>query len=774
MRRSLLRSPAAAAVVWACTVIWFAVSPAFLSLLGALEWRSLPFAEADRIVWVHGGFDLAPFLATTRRFQSVGSFEEGWLVVQGPRGNATAVGAVVEESFFDTVPLRPIQGRVFTPGRAAAEAGGAVLTRRLCRRLFGREIPPIGAALRVGDRPFALLAVVPDQPVFPPLAQIWVLAASGIRPDSSFSPRGSVDLGMVARLAAGTSVAVATTVTRQVAWDLEKRTNVLQGDVIGVEPLEELLRRRSIGERGILTVALAGLGVFLLLAYTSALAGFVVERRGEMAVRIALGASRLALVRLLVLQAVLVAVPGFVVGLPIAVYVLGKLSQLVPPVLAELIPPRLDAGSLVLAAGIWAAVVLTSALLVWGSAPQIGLTSLLVPDRTEAKRTRPQARVRLGLVCAALSLAVALGATAAVLRESLANRERIPLGFEPRNMASAVVRFAKPLTPEQLPPRLAQLRERLARVAGVAAVSFSDAIPLAAGSGSLQLTSADRSKFWMCQLQATHGDYLRAAGLRLLAGRDLDPLEEEKGAAVALLDQEGARKIFGPQTPLGQTLFFDEEPIEIVGVVPMSKNSAVEESHQPHLYVPLRFRYKERAPEALALLLRLTGPVEEEALVTALEGTGASLSQYRPLPAIVEAALAPGRLARDLATVQWAVTLALAAFATFGTFSWLLDVRAEELAVRLALGGTQGGIAWLILRSALGVTGTAVLTGLVLYLPLGQALRVLLFGVKALNPAALLESILLVGGVALGASGLATALGLRHLSLDLLKRTGQP
>ena len=743
-----------------------------MSLLGVLDWRSLPFADANRIVWVHGGYDMAPSLAATGKFQSVGSFEEGWFVVHGKRGSATAVGAAVAESFFDTVPLQPLWGRVFVPRGAASDTGGAVVTRRLCRRLFGRGTPPAGALLRVGDRPFVLLGVISDQPVFPPLAEIWVLASSGIRPDVSFLPPGSIQSGMVARLAPATSVEAATVITQQVAQEVAKQTHTEMGDVNGVTPLEQLFRWRHTGERGILRVALGGLGVFLLLACTSALAGFVVESRGEIAVRIALGASRLALVRLLVLQTVLVAIPGFVVGVPIAIYVLGRLSRLVPPVLAELIPPRLDAGSLSLAVGIWIFVVVASALLVWGSSPQIGLTSLLVPDRAEARRTRPQARVRLGLVCAALSLAVALGATAAVLRESLANRERIPLGFEPRNMVSAVVRFAKPVKPEQLSPILARLRERLASVSGVAAVAFSDAIPIAAGSGSVQLTSADYERYFLCQLQAIHGDYLRVAGLRLLAGRDLDPLEEE--TAVALLDEQGAREIFGSQTPLGQTLIYNEQPIEIVGVVTTSKNSAVEENHQPHLYLPLRFRTKERVPAALAVLIRRNGPVEEEALATALEGTGASLSQVRPLPAIVDTALAPGRLARDLATVQWAVTLALAAFAAFGTFSWLLDVRSEELAIRLALGGTKRGIAWLILRSALLLTGTAVLAGLAIYLPSGQALRVLLFGVKALDPAALLGSILAVGGVALAASGLAAAIGLRRLSLDLLKRAGQP
>jgi len=742
-----------------------AVAPALLALLGALGWQSLPFPGSERIVQVNAGLNLVPTLAASGRFQSISSFNSGWLAVESPRGTFTVGAAAVDAPFFHVFGIRPIAGRVFS---GPSDAGGAVLTESLSRRLFGSAPPPERAALRAAGQPFAVLGVVPDQPLFPEEVGLWVLRSSEVRPDRAFFPART---GIAGRLAEGVSVPAVDAAVRLAARESEAKTNLQQGDV-EVLTLARLLRRRSSGERGILSVTLAGLLGFVLLAQTSALAGFLAERQEEFAVRTALGARRSDLLRLPLLQILLLAVPGFLTGLPLAVLALGKLSGFVPPSLAELVPPRLDLASLALAAAGWALVSLLAAILTggWMAAPRT--VSLLVPERFEMRRTRPQARLRLAFVCAALSLAVALGASTAVLRQSLANLERVPLGFEPRDLTSAVIRFAEPPEPERLPALLARLAERLGAVPGVAAVSFSDSIPLAAPPGSLEIRSEDGSRFWLARVQGIHGHYPEAAGLRLLAGRGLTPAEEETGAPVALMDQDGARKIFAGRSPLGGMVFLEGQPIEIVGIVPSARSGAVDESRQPQLYRPLRSLWTTRGPAALALLARVSRPVREEDWNAALPGTGASLSQVRPMEEILEASLAPRRLARDMALLQWLAALALAALATFGTFSWLLALRAHELAVRVALGDTRAGILLRVLRGALGVTAVAVLLGLALYLPAGQALRALLFGVETSSPPALLEAVAAVGAVALAAAALAAVPALRKLSLDALRNRG--
>jgi hypothetical protein len=378
-------------------------------------------------------------------------------------------------------------------------------------------------------------------------------------------------------------------------------------------------------------------------------------------------------------------------------------------------------------------------------------------------------------VCAALSLAVALGASAAVLRQSFARLQGEPLGFEPRNMVSAVVRFAEPPEPDRLPAMLERLAGRLEEVSGVAAVSFSDAIPLASPGRHLEVGSEDGTELWLSRIQGIQGPYLQAAGLRLLAGRSFSSQEEETGAPVALLDAAGAREIFAGLPPLGRTILFRDQPVEIVGLVPSTLGSTPGEPRRPQLYLPLRSRYTAEGPAALAVVARLSKPVREKDFDAAIAGLSVSASQYRRLPEIVEASLAPDRLARDLAALQWLAALVLVALATFGTFSWLLELRSQELAVRLALGDTKAGITRRVLRSALGVTLAAVLLGLAVYLPAGQALRTLLFGVEALNPLALLEAAAAVAAVTLAAAALAVRSALRRLSLDLLKNhTGLP
>lgn len=768
LRRSMARSPGPAVAVWACTAIWMAVAPALLSLLGMLEWKALPFPNSDRIVKVNAGMDLVPTLAMSGRFRAVASYDSGRVVAKGPRDAVTAGAAAVDPSFFQVFGTRPVAGRIFS---GTSDAGGAVLTEGLSRRLFG-GIPPQGAVLRVAGRPVSVLGVVPNQPTFPTGVELWILYSSGILPDRTFFP---ANLGIAGQLAEGVSVQAADAAIRLAAREWETKTNVLQGDV-EVLTLENLLRRRSSGERGLLIVSLVGLLGFVLLAQTSTLAGFLAERQAELALRISLGAGRLDLVRLLLLEVLLLAVPGFLTGLPLAALVLGRLSGFVPTGLAELIPPRLDAASLAMAAAGWAAVSLLAAAVAWLATPEAGSGSLLVPERFEVRRTRPRARVRLALVCAALGLAVALGASTAVLRRSLANLERTPLGFEPRNRITAVLRFAESPEPDRLPALLSRIADRLGGVPGVEAVSFSDALPIAAPARQIEITSEDRSEFWLSRVQGIQGESIDGAGLRLLAGRTLTPLEEETGAPVALLDENGAREIFAGRSPLGGTVIVSERPVEIVGLVPSTIGTSFEEPHRSQIYLPLRFRYTSTGPAAVAVLARVSKPVGEADLAAALSGTagtGATVSQVRPLPQILETSLAPRRLARDMAGLQWLAALALAALATFGTFSWLLEVRAHELAVRLALGDTKRGIALRVLRGALGLVAAAALLGLAVYLPAAQALRALLFGVEALSPTALLEAVAAVGGVALASAALAVGVALRRLSLDPLRSRGQ-
>jgi len=765
--RSLLRSPGQAVAVWAVTVVWFAMAPALLSLLGALQWSSLPFPDSDRIVEVQAGLSLVPDLAATGLFQAVSSYDLGWIVAGGPRGAVTVVGAAVDAGFFQVLHSRPIAGRVFSTGNTATDAGAVVVTAGLSRRLFGRAVPPEHAVVRVEDKPLAVLGVVADHPVFPPIADLWVLRPSGVRPDGSFLPPGLLRVGIVGRLAAATRIRAADLAVRRVAHEYEKREKILQGDVQAVS-LDTLLRRRSGGERGILGLSLAGLLAFVLLAYASALASFLAGREGDLAVRIAVGARRLDLVRLLLLEIILLAVPGFLTGLPIAILVLARLSGFVPPSVAELIPPRLDLESLALAGAGWAAAALLSTALAGLSTLRIGVTSMLVAERAETRRTRPRTRLRLCFVGAVLSLAVALGVCTAVLRQSLANLEEVPLGFEPRNLASAVVHF----TSSPAPVLLSRLTDRLQSVPGVANIAFANAIPFAAPAGSLEFSSLDRSEFWLGQTHRIQGDYLGVFGLRVLAGRNLSPEELETEAPVALLDDASAREIFGRASALGQAILLDEKRVEVVGIVPTVRESIPAQPRRPQLYLPLPLRQTAKTPEALGLLLRLSKPLQAEDLNAAFAGTGAAVSQLRPLPDLVDASLAPERLARDLVSLQWLATLTLVALATFGTFSWLLELRALEFAVRLALGDSKMGIGRRVARTALGLTAAAILLGLAIYLPAGQALRVLLYGVEVLSPRALLAAITAVSGVALGAVALAARSALRRLSLDLLKGRG--
>lgn len=742
-----------------------AVAPAFLALLGTLQWTALPLPNADRVVQVNAGLDLVPLLGSMNQFHAVSGFTAGWTVAEGPRGSAAVLGAVVDPGFFAVLGSGPDVDE------------GAVMTMGLFRRLFGNGALPDHAVVRVWDRPFSVQGVIADQPVYPAHTELWVARSSGIQMDPAFLPSGVSTSGILGRLNDGVSVPAAATAVQQVARQFEKKAQASLGLNLGdieVVTLAEMLRRRSPGERGLLSFSLTGLLAFVLLAYASALAGFLAEREREFAIRAALGARRTDLVRLLLVQIALLAIPGFLAGLPIAVLVLGKLSGVVPAPLAALLPPRIDVRALALATAAWTGVVLLAATAAWLGEPQAGLaTAVLGAERSQTARVRPRARQRLGFVCAALSLAVTLGAVTSVLRHSVLNLEREPLGFEPRNAAAAVFRFGRIPDAARFPAVLSRLRDRLLHLHGVVAVAFSDTLPFGGPGQSLEVSTPERPGSRMGRVRFAEGDYLAAAGMRLVAGHRITPQEEDTGAPVALLDQRGARETFGDVPPLGRTLTVGDRPVEVVGIVELVKTSSVLETYRPQVYLPLFGRGQpSQVIAAVAVTLRSSSAVSERELATAAASEGAAVSQYHRLEESVGESLAPQRLAETLALLQWLTVLALVALSTFGTFSWLLDLRSFELAVRMALGDTRQGIAKRVLGSAVMLVGVAVLCGLVLYVPVSRTIANLLFGVAPLSPGALLGAVAVVAGAALAAAGLAVWSMLGRISLDLLKSQG--
>jgi hypothetical protein len=429
--------------------------------------------------------------------------------------------------------------------------------------------------------------------------------------------------------------------------------------------------------------------------------------------------------------------------------------------LKELIRPRLDLESLLLCAAGWLFVAVTSTAVAWISSRQLGLRSLLSSEGSGTPASSRVGRLRLALVCVALAVAMALGATTETLRQSLANLEDEPLGFEPRGVVSAVVRFGQAAPTSEPSAQLARLTGRLESLPGVAAVGFSDSHLFGGSARFLEASTFDRSRFWMVRIQRIYGQYLQASGLQLLAGRALSPLELETGSPMALLDQTGARRMFPEGGAVGRTIVVGEDQVEIVGLVESAKATSLDEPARPQVYLPLLLG-RPAAQQALATTLRVTEPLRETAIAEAVASEGGAVSQIRPVAEDIAASLAASRVARNMVLVVSVAILVLAVLTTFATFSWHLELRAQELAVRQVLGETLGGLARRTLQGALWVTGAAAVLGLALYLPAAKILRGFVFGVDVLTPSVLLASYLGIGALALAATATAVGLALRR------------
>ena len=134
--RPLNRSLGPALAVWLCSTVWLGVAPALVSLLGVLQWKSLPFPDARRIVQVNAGLTVAQALSGSDPFAAISAFDAGWLVAEGPAGSAAVISTSVDSSFFRVFETRASSGRVFSPGNESSEVGTAILAESLSQRLL--------------------------------------------------------------------------------------------------------------------------------------------------------------------------------------------------------------------------------------------------------------------------------------------------------------------------------------------------------------------------------------------------------------------------------------------------------------------------------------------------------------------------------------------------------------------------------------------------------------------------------------------------------------
>jgi putative ABC transport system permease protein len=676
-------------------------------------------------------------------------------------------GAQVSGEFFSLLRTQAAVGRTLRSEDNTAEAEPVVvLGDGLWRRRFGADTDIIGQSLTLDGTLYTVVGILPSDfrfPVAESEAELW----TPLDLEFMFIPvRRAHWLRVVARLKPDVTLAQARAEMDTIAGRLEQQyPDANAGRRVNIIPLHEQVVAHA---RSPLFMLLGAVGLVLLIACANVanlLLARCAGRRGELAIRTAVGAGRLRLVRQLLTESVLLGLAAGAVGVLLAMWGVEALASLVP---ADL--PRTEEISVDGSVFAFALILTLCTSMLFGLAPALhaapsNLSASLKEGGREAVIVGSRGRLRGVLVASEVALALVLLIGAGLLMRSFHRLMRVDFGFVPENVLTFELNL--PSTANQSADQQAalysQVLERLESLPAVQSACANTTLPLTGGGIGLTFEIEGRPQPAPdAEPSALYGSispgYFHTLGIPLLEGRSFNELDTRGRPGVMIINQAMAQRFWPGESPLGHRLRVQRGPFvsgdsdpdsyEIVGVVGDVRRFILEEP-EPCMYVPLR----QQTWRFMSFALRSTGnPVS---LVQAVRGEVGAVTQeaapyaFKTLNQYLAETVAQQRFATLLLGIFAAVALILAAVGIYGTLSYSVAQRTHEIGVRMALGAQQTDLVGMVLKQGLVLTASGLLIGLVGAFVGTRVLTSLLFQVTALDPTTFVGVPVLLGSVAL-------------------------
>ena len=772
--RMLANSPGFTAVAALTLALGIGANSAIFTLVNAYLLRPLPVAEPGRLVLISEiqaakGFVGSVSFPTYLDWREQNQVFEELAAVRGEDFNLTGTdeperlyGARVSAGFFRTLGVRPILGRgILSEEDQPGGARVVVLSRGFWQRRFGAQPDILGQALTLDGERFTVVGVAPSDFRISRTApyELWVPLA--LEPNRA--GRGTHFLLVMARLKPGISIARAQADLTAISSRLARQYPENIGWGAMVENLHARLMREA---RPALLVLLAAVGLVLLIACAN-LANLLVARgaarQKEIAIRTALGAGRLRVVRQMLTESLLLALLGGGLGLLLALWGVNLLNAIIPAGIQPLQAARADATVL----GFTLLVSLATGVL-FGLAPALNVSKPdLAQTLKEGGRSSSAAgrhgRLRDSLVVSEVALAMVLLAGAGLLIKSFMRLQQVDPGFRSESALTMELSLpqARYLKPQQRAAFYEQLLERIAGLPGVRAAGACTQLPLSGGETIWGLTIEGRPEPGPGEvLQAGHRsvspDYFRAMSIPLRRGRYFTAQDREGAPGVVIINETMANRFWPNQDPIGKRIRLGAGRsgapwIPIAGVVADVKYSGLDRQPGPEMFLP----HLQNPSPRMAIVVRAA--TEPASLATALRSAVTALDRDQPvanirtLEKIVSDSVAPRRLTMLLLGIFAALALVLAGVGLYGVISYSVTQRTHELGVRMALGAQPSEVLRLVIGHGMILTMIGVAIGLAGAFALTRFLSSLLFGVTARDPATFLAVALALASVALAA-----------------------
>ena len=776
-------------------------SVAILTVTKRVLLDPLPYPDSDRlgIVWSEfpeAGYGRAPISGPElhdlrTRAEHLDELGSIWTttgaLVEAGEPEAVRVG-LVTWNFTSLFGVEMAAGRGFEPADEGTQSDSALISEELWRRRFGGERSVLGRRIRVDGGwgfpggTFTVVGVMPEgfRLILPPDAgvatelDLWVPFAR----DLKAGRRGSAYLRTIATLREGSTFADAQRAVGTLGARLESEFPEYDANGRGFDIVP--LKRDAIGRaRPVILALLAGTGVLLLVTCANVanlLLSRFAERRKEIRVRTALGASSSRVASQLLIESVLVAAVGGAGGLVLGTLAIRPLLALAPAGL-----PRPDA--MVPDPSILALAFTLSLLcgLLIGLAPVVALRDRALFSKLRA--ASPGGRGRAALVAVELALAFVLTVGASLCFRTVSELERVDLGFDADSVMTVELTLPyQRYGTTELDQLLVELERRLESLPGVVAAGAINQLPL---SDLPNWSSPYRLRGSETEAKAGEADgrvvspgYFRAIDARLMEGRLFSEHDDESSRHVAIVDELLAAKAWPEASPLGQEIELSvatEEgfvPVwaEVVGVVQHMRHHDPRFELREQVFVP----FAQGARNQMAVAVRVRGLVQRVTPLVRREvaaiDADIALSNARPLEDYVEDARSVQRFTMVLAALFASMSVLLGCLGVYGVVGHAVSSRRREIGLRVALGSTTSAVAMWVVRQGVSLVVAGIAIGFAGALAAGSTLEVLLYEVESKDPATLLIVPLLLLAVATLASLVPALRATRIDPIDVLRQ----
>ena len=778
--RQLRKNPGFTTVAVLTLALGIGANTAIFSVVNALLFRPLPFHEPQRLVWIANGSragggglssettrvsNFRDWRQQNKSFESLAAYFAFFdyinhtLTSDGEPVRLQVVG--ISQNLLDTLGIQPRLGRGFATEECVWNGKKAVmLTDSFWKRRFQSRPDIVGRTITLNNAATEVVGVLPPSfnfsSIFAPGSAVDLVEPF---PMADETDQWGNTLAVIGRLKPGVTVQSAQAEFDVLNKHLEE-AHPERGKSFGAN-LTPLPQKINSQFRHAFLVLFGAVGCVLLIAcanLANLLLARAMTRRKELAVRFALGASRVRLIRQLLTESLLLGCCGAALGLPLAFAATAAIARSH----AFNIPLLQTVGIDDTALGFTLAIAFSSALL-FGLIPALHTSGgSLQESFKESSRGASQGRSRTWLremlIVTEVALACLLMVGAGLLLRSFVRLIEVDPGFRPEQAVAWSLQPSRSFaTPAEQTAYYQELVRTVEAVPGVASAGLSDCLPLGrnrswgiAAKGETRVVNGEvRNVGGTAFPRIVDASYIPTMRIPLRAGRQFDSHDTLEGATkVAVINETAAHGLWPNSDAVGRIMVIGGD-FQVIGVVGDVHHSALEEKPEAEIY--LLGAQLGWSSEELVVRTKgsLAGVVPAVRAVLHRMDPGMPLDGFRSLGEIVDQAVSPRRLIVTLLGLFSLLALMLAAVGIYGVISYAVSQRTPELGIRLALGASPGGILWLVIREGMKPVAFGLVIGLAAALALNRVAQSLLFGVSATDPLTFAANALLFLGVGL-------------------------